>query len=312
ISFDLGDEHVSIGLDGAGVVHVRAVPDGRSDTPTLVIDPEHAPKSVADARVDAAAATVTLASDRLRAVWNKRAGTLAISNAQRQLLLTLDLTALAKGRVELAHAEGQSLYGIGSYTTHEAVAGGRLRSGKQVATAGEQGHAGAPWVWSTAGYGVLVDSNGAVFDLKPRKIVASGLAELAVDVYLMVGDPPQLFAELARLSGHAPMFPKWSMGFINTQWGIDQEELLDIVDTYRQKHIPIDGFILDFDWKAWGKDDYGEFRWNREKFPDGASGKLKALMDARGIHLGGIMKPRIHVHTVEGRYATRHHLWLPG
>ncbi len=312
VSFRLGDRRVSIRLDGARVVHVQAVPDGRSDQPTLVLDPGHQTKPVAHARIKDGGTALVLSSDRLTVTWNRRAATLGIGDAVGNTLLTLDLAALAHGRVELAHAAGQSLYGVGGYTIHESVANGLLRQGKLVARAGEQGHAGAPFVWSTAGYGVLVDSNGAVFDLAPTRIQVNGLSKLAVDVYLMVGKPPQLFADLARLSGHAPMFPKWSMGFINSQWGIDQKELLDIVDTYRRKHIPIDGFILDFDWKAWGEDDYGEFRWNPKKFPAGPDGKLEAMLAKRGIHLGGIMKPRIHVDTVEGRYATVHKLWLPG
>ncbi|MGH8232750.1 MAG: TIM-barrel domain-containing protein [Rhodanobacteraceae bacterium] len=124
--------------------------------------------------------------------------------------------------------------------------------------------------------------------------------------------PVELFGELAQISGHAPLFPRWSMGFLNSPWGVDEQKLLHIVATYRAKHIPIDAFILDFDWKAWGEDDYGEFRWNATKFPDGPSGKLKVELDRRGIHLAGIMKPRVHVDTVEGRYATAHDLWLPG
>ncbi len=312
VTFRLGDERLSIQLDGADVVHVKAVPDARTDEPTLVMDPARQPRVVADVDVHEDDNAFVLASDRLVVVWHKRTGKLSVGKVGQRALLTLDLAALAQGRVDLAHAAGQSLYGIGGYTIHQSVDDGLLRSGKRVAEAGEQGHAGAPFVWSTAGYGVLVDSNGAAFDLGAKRIQVSGLSKLAVDVYLMVGDPPRLFAELARLSGHAPMFPKWSLGFINSQWGIDEKELLDIVATYRRKHIPIDGFILDFDWKAWGKDNYGEFRWNPEKFPDGPSGRLQAMLGRDGIHLGGIMKPRIHVDTVEGRYATIHKLWLPG
>jgi len=37
------------------------------------------------------------------------------------------------------------------------------------------------------------------------------------------------------------------MGFTNSQWGIDQQELLQLVDTYRARHIPLDNFTLDFD-----------------------------------------------------------------
>ena len=51
------------------------------------------------------------------------------------------------------------LYGIGGYNATEDASAGLLRSGKQKITAGEQGHAGAPLVWSTAGYGVLVDTH---------------------------------------------------------------------------------------------------------------------------------------------------------
>jgi alpha-glucosidase len=47
------------------------------------------------------------------------------------------------------------------------------------------------------------------------------------------------------------------------------------------------------------------------KFPDGASGLLKQKMDAQGMKLTGIMKPRIHVNTVQGRYASEHNFWWP-
>src|SRR6185312_4451259 len=91
------------------------------------------------------------------------------------------------------------------------------------------------------------------------------------DYYLLAGTPTELFGELVNLSGHAELFPKWANGFINSQWGIDEQEFRDI-----------------------------------------ASCKLKADMDALGVHMTGIMKPRVHVDTVEGRYATAHDLWLPG
>jgi hypothetical protein len=54
------------------------------------------------------------------------------------------------------------------------------------------------------------------------------------------------------------MPPKWTLGFLNSQWGSDEAEIKQLAATYRQKHIPIDAFILDYDWKAWGEDSYGE------------------------------------------------------
>ncbi|SFL18638.1 TIM-barrel domain-containing protein [Rhodanobacter glycinis] len=310
VAFRLGSEHVSIRFDGAGVVHVQALPAGASDAHTLVLDPHAKAVAVSGAHVHDDGTTLTLTSDRLVAIWHKQADTLELQDAQHHSLLTLDLAALAKGQVQLTHATDDALYGIHGYDKDENASAGLLRSGTQVAKAGEQGFAGAPFVWSTAGYGVLVDSDGASYALKGGRIDISGLSKPAMDVYLMAGDPPQLFGELARLSGHAPLFPKWSLGFINSQWGIDEKEFRQIIATYRAKHIPLDAFTFDFDWKNWGND-WGEFSWNPVKFPDGPTGKLKADMDKLGVHMTGIMKPRVHVNTVEGHYATAHDLWLP-
>ena len=312
VAFRLGTEQLSIRLDGAGVVHVQSLPAGAGDTHTLVLDPRAKPVTMAGAHMHDDGATLTLASDRLVAIWHKQANTLELQDAQHRPLLTLDLATLAEGQVQLAHAAADALYGIHGYDKDENASAGLLRSGTRVAKAGEQGYAGAPFVWSTAGYGVLVDSNGANYALRPGRIEISDLSKPSLDVYLMAGNPPQLFDELADLSGHAPMFPKWAMGFTNSQWGIDQKELLQIIDTYRARHIPLDNFTLDFDWKAWGEDDYGEFRWNPAKFPDGPNGALAKRLHARGIQLTGIMKPRLHVDTVEGRYATTHDFWVTG
>src|SRR5690606_11835855 len=156
---------------------------------------------------------------------------------------------------------GDALYGIGGFGANQPVTAGMLRDGRQVARAGKQGHAGAPFVWSTAGYGVLVDCDGAAFELAGGRITVDDFKRPDADYYILVGTLEVLFADLAKLCGPAPLLPKWTMGFTNSQWGIDQTELLDIVGTYRAKHTPLDHFTLDFGWKAWGEGDYGEFRW---------------------------------------------------
>ena len=306
---------IAIHLDGTGIVHVQA--GTPSATPTLVLDPRPV-RTHAAVQVREDTNTVTMASARLTATWNKRNGTLSVDGVGGRHLLTLYSAALEQGQVSLMHAAGDALYGIHGYNATEPASAGLLRQGAQVAKAGEQGNAGAPFVWSTTGYGVLLASDDKVpFNLSPTHIDIGTVPKGAstkppVDLYILVGQPHELFDDLAQLSGHAPLFPKWATGFTNSQWGIDEKELLDIVDTYRAKHIPIDNFTLDFDWKAWGEDNDGEFRWNTDKFPNGPSGKLKKELDGRGMHLSGIMKPRIHVDTVEGRYATAHDFWFPG
>lgn len=318
---------LAIHFDGAGIVHVQS---GAAAAPALVLDP-HVSPAPATVKISQDAHAVTMTSGKLTAVWDTQHGTLSVADAGGRHLLTLYPAEIAEGKISLMHALGDALYGIHGYNKDEDASAGLLRNGSQTAKAGEQGYAGAPFVWSTAGYGVLVDSDNHVdfhevladgkphadphlarLDIEPKPASDAAQAEKpAMDFYILTGEPRELFGELADLSGHAPLFPKWANGFINSQWGIDEKEFRQIIATYRAKHIPIDAFTFDFDWKAWGED-WGEFRWNATKFPDGPTGKLKADMDQLGIHMTGIMKPRVHIDTVEGRQATAHDLWLPG
>ena len=307
------DATTSVDMVAPGVLHVHYVPMGHTTPPSLVVDPK--PSSAANFKptVSRQGDAVTLRSKQMVVDWNPETTTLTVSDGQGHVLLRqTELMTLSNERIVLENAKGDALYGIGGFEANQPVTAGLLRSGKQIAQAGKQGHAGAPFVWSTKGYGVLVDCDGADFDLAGERITVDNFKRPDADYYILVGTPEQLFGELSKLSGPAPLFPKWAMGFTNSQWGIDEKELLTIVETYREKHIPLDNFTLDFDWKAWGQGDYGEFRWNPEKFPDGPSGKLAKMLDAEGVHLTGIMKPRLLLGTAEGDYATAHDLWIPG
>ena len=307
------DATTSVQMIAPGVLHVHYVPMGHATPPSLVIDPKRATDATFKPEVSRHGDAVTLRSKQMSVAWNPKSATLTVGDAQGHVLLRqTELMALSDERIVLEHAANDALYGIGGFEANQPVTAGQLRNGKQMAQAGKQGHAGAPFVWSTAGYGVLVDCDGADFDLAGGRITVNDFKCPDAGYYILVGAPKALFAALSKLSGPAPLFPKWAMGFTNSQWGIDQKELLDIVKTYRARHIPIDNFTLDFDWKAWGQGDYGEFRWNPEKFPDGPNGKLAKKLAAEGLHLTGIMKPRLLLGTAEGDYATAHDLWVPG
>jgi alpha-glucosidase (family GH31 glycosyl hydrolase) len=305
---------LSLRLMGDEVLQVHFIPTTGATPPTLVMAPHATSPSGTSAAASRQGRELILREGQLRVAVDKASGTLSIftAGAPRPLLRMSGLTGLARGTFMLRFAKGAPLYGIGGTDAFDKMPAPLLLRGRQVAKAGAQGNAGAPLVWSTAGFAVLVDSNGAEFDAAPGSLRVSRLSRPDADLYLILGDPETLFGAVAKLSGHAPLFPKWSLGFINSQWGIDEKELLGIVRTYRTKHIPLDAFELDFDWKAWGEDHYGEFRWNPQKFPDGPSGRLATELGPEGVHLIGIMKPRIHIDTEEGRYATAHHLWIPG
>jgi len=305
---------LSLRLMGDNVLHVHFIPASGATPPALVMAPRTTNLSPTPALASRQGSDLLLRGGRLRVAVDQASGTLTIfdGGAHTPLLSLRRFAGLARGALALRFANGAPLYGIDGSNAFAPKPPGLLRRGRQVAAAGAQGDAGAPLVWSTAGFGVLIDSKGAAFDLQRSTLRVSRLSRPDPDFYLIAGTPAAIFAAVADLSGHAALFPEWSLGFINSQWGIDQKELLDDVRTYRAKHIPLDAFELDFDWKAWGQDRYGEFRWNPRKFADAPSGRLGQELETEGVHLIGIMKPRIHVDTEQGRYASAHDLWLPG
>jgi alpha-glucosidase len=309
VPFDRGN--LELCLVRNNVLHVHFLPQEKATAATLVMAPE-APGPSCVAEVHHRGHEIVLTTEAVRVIFDPAAQTLELfaGGKHEPLLVAPHLQALRNGLVTVRFAADSPLYGIGGFNIYQHPGTGLLRTGVQVARAGEQGNAGAPLVWSTAGFGVLVDSKGARFDLHSARMSVARLSRPDPDFYLIAGPPEAILAAVADLSGHAPLFPKWSLGFINSQWGIDEAQLLDIVHGYRSRHIPLDAFSLDFDWKAWGQDGDGEFRWNAQKFPDGPSGRLDRELAGFGVHLIGIMKPRIHVATAEGRYASVHRLWV--
>jgi len=228
--------------------------------------------------------------------------------------------------VTMLHAIGGTLYGISGLGLDDTSIGLTRDNGGKV-EAGIQGDSGAPLVFTTQ-FALLVDSDGGEFTTAPGSIAFARDSRPDVEYFVLIGPPLETMAAVSRLVGPPPLPPEWTLGFLNSQWGSNQAEVERIVATYRSKQIPIDGFILDFDWKAWGEDDYGEWRWNStsgpgnvapDKFPDGASGVFAQRLAAEGVKLAGILKPRI-LTTVYGdpgkpteaaAYATAHNFWYP-
>jgi alpha-glucosidase (family GH31 glycosyl hydrolase) len=227
----------------------------------------------------------------------------------------------------MKRAIGGALYGIHGSKLEDTDVSLTRNKGGQVA-AGVQGDSGAPFVFSVR-YGLLVDSDGGEFLNTPDSISFRGSSRPDVEYFVFIGTPLQTIAALTRLTGPPPLPPEWTFGFLNSQWGATEDEVERIVAKYRSEHLPIDGFILDFDWKAWGEDNYGEWRWNStsaagnfapDKFPDGASGVFAQRLRAEGVKLAGILKPRIlttiagnpNQPTVAAAYAAEHHFWYPG
>jgi alpha-glucosidase (family GH31 glycosyl hydrolase) len=308
-------------------VHVRL--DGQSTPRTLVMDPHPLLRQPSAIHRSEQNGLYTLSTSGVSVSIDETAPysiTFTGENGQ-QLLRSADPFGEAhNGRVTMAHATDDTLYGISGLGLNDTSICLTRDSGGKV-EAGVQGDSGAPFAF-TVRYGLLVDSDGGNFSSAPGSLTFAHDSRPDIEYFVLAGPPLQSMAALSRLVGPPPMPPEWTLGFLNSQWGSTESEVENIVAQYRQRQIPIDGFILDFDWKAWGEDNYGEWRWNStsgsgnvapDKFPDGASGVFAQRLAVEGVKLAGILKPRI-LTTVAGdtnkpteaaAYATAHNLWYP-
>jgi alpha-glucosidase len=327
VTTDNGTLHVE--LIDATTLHVTVEPRGKTGGQrTLVLDPKLTIAPYAGATVSHEGDTDVIRSDKLTVyVSRKYPNSIRVVDAAgHEIARQKDAINEAKYHdVVFEHPAGENLYGMRGLDWHD---NGQtlLRNHGAIVAAGGQGDSGAPFFFTTH-FGVLIDSAGGVFNTRDGMVLFNGNSRDDVEYFLMVGKPTETMARFSSLSGRPPLPPKWSLGFIHSIWGTNEANIKEIAAGYRAKHIPLDAFILDFDWKAWGEDNYGEWRWNSTKgagnrnpatFPGGASGQFAKDMLGMGVKMAGILKPRVILYkdgsTTElqeaAHYAEEHNLWL--
>lgn len=308
-----GSDVMQVEVCRTNVIRVDYRPGGAYAPPTQIIGTTNW-LAVTGVTIDAGGDPILVQTDAVRLEIQRNPCRLRLFNADGSRLLVREQNAegVFFDGVRLESGEASDYYGIHAYYVWDNTSARMVRNSGGTVEAGFQGDAGAPLAFTRNGYGVLIDSDGGQFNIDNTNLTFQFCSQPNILYYLVAGDPIDIMQGFMEISGKPPMLPKWAMGFANTEWGIDQVELTNIVATYRQKQIPIDQYVLDFDWKAWSEDNYGEWRWNTTKFPGGPTGQLKQDMAAAGIKLGGIMKPRVHVNTVQGNHATANNYWWPG
>lgn len=90
----------------------------------------------------------------------------------------------------------------------------------------------------------------------------------AVDYYFVAGDDADdVIAGYRTLTGKAVMLPKWAYGFWQSRERYtSQEELVGVLEEYRERGIPIDNIVLD--WMYWPEDAWGSHAFDAGHFPD--------------------------------------------
>ena len=88
--------------------------------------------------------------------------------------------------------------------------------------------------------------------LTDETVLCSPVAE-ALDYTVFVGTPEDIIANYRQVTGQVPMPPKWAFGYVHCRERYNtQKELLENARTFRDKKIPIDVIIQDWQYgKIW-------------------------------------------------------------
>ena len=151
----------------------------------------------------------------------------------------------------------------------------------------------APFITTTGGYAILLDNysfmsigvdkhswgDNFTEDTDCDSVKANMINISAADndnfVYYIILEEEidDQIKAYRKLNGKAPMYPKWAYGYFQCREHYKtQDEILDIATTFRDKRIPIDCIVQD--WNYWGGHGWNALRWDSSRYPD-----PKAMID---------------------------------
>lgn len=89
-----------------------------------------------------------------------------------------------------------------------------------------------------------------------------------IDYYFIEGSTmDEVIAGYRSLTGHAPIMPKWAMGYWQSREKYNtSDEVLSTLGEFRRRSIPVDNIVID--WLHWPQDAWGSHEFDRKRFPD--------------------------------------------
>lgn len=157
----------------------------------------------------------------------------------------------------------EALYGLGSHMENYM----NLR-GKRLYLCQHNLKAMVPVINSTAGYGLLFDAGCAMqfYDDIQHGMMFDAADE--IDYYFMKGATMDKAVERYRwLTGEAPMMPRYIFGYTQSKERyVSSDDLLSTLKTFRDRHIPIDMIVQD--WNYWPGGQWGTMTMVPEYYPD--------------------------------------------
>jgi alpha-D-xyloside xylohydrolase len=166
---------------------------------------------------------------------------------------------------------GEPWYGLGILQDGQLSLSGKSRYMRQDNTEDF-----VPIVQSVKGYGIFWD-NPSTGTFTDKDDVASFESEVGkqIDYYFIYGgNADGVIAGLRELTGHVPMLPLWTYGFMQSRERYKSSaEYLGVLRGYRERGIPIDCVIQD--WQYWGNN----YQWNAMEFLSDDFRNAQAMID---------------------------------
>jgi len=117
-----------------------------------------------------------------------------------------------------------------------------------------------------------------------------------IDYWFVFGpDLDHVVGGYRRLTGEAPMMPKWAFGL----WQCKEryktaQEVLDVLKGYRARGIPIDNIVQD--WQYWPAGQWGSHAFDPDRYPD-PTGWIRTIHDSYHAKLMISVWPRFYPET---------------
>jgi alpha-D-xyloside xylohydrolase len=282
VQLKAGELNVRVQFYADNVVRVlKWRPEGTSEKASLVVVEREVPDLKIRLQEDAEA--ITLSSGKVAVRLSKNNGAIQYLTGDSQVILKeAGQAIIAPIRIEhetnafsiqqdfkLTPDEG--IYGLGQHQSGYMNYRGRTVKLVQANT-----EAVTPFLISTADYGILWDnySKTIVSDTSEKMSLWSDVAD-NLDYYFIAGtNMDQVISGYRNLTGQAPMYGKWAYGYWQSkEHYASRDELLNIAHEYRQRQIPIDNLVQD--WNYWG----GNTNWSSMVFDEAKYPNPKEMVD---------------------------------
>lgn len=193
----------------------------------------------------------------------------------------------------------EHLFGLGEKFTPLDKRGQQVVSwtADALGAASERAYKNVPLLISTRGYGLFLNTGRRItYDLGTESCETYTLAVDGpyLDLYLIYGPTPAAILErYTRLTGRAPVPPRWSFGLWLSGSGVyrDETAIQGLVAGLTEHDIPCDVIHVDPWWMRWRQ--YADFEWDRQAFPEPE--RFAADLHRQGLKLSVWQHPYLSV-----------------